>query len=66
MSWIDCDKEMPNEDESVLGLFNGNDVCEYLIEQVSLFEGRFYLDRDNGLIDWSDAVNPTMWMRIKI
>lgn len=63
--WIDPEKEMPNEDESVLGLFNGNDVCEFLVEQVSLFEGRFYLDRDNGLIDYGDAVNPKMWARIK-
>ena len=64
MKWINFNDEMPEEDESVLGLFNGNDVCEYLVEQVSQFERRFYLDRDNGLIDYSDAVNPTMWARI--
>ena len=64
-NWINPEIELPKEDESVLGLFDGNDVCEFLIEQISLFEGSFYLDRGNGLVSWSDAVNPKMWMRIK-
>lgn len=59
--WISVEDRLPDEDDSVLGLFDGNDVCEFLVEQVSLFEGSFYLDRDDGLIDYDDAVSPKCW-----
>ena len=62
--WISVKSKLPDEDESVLGLFSGNDVCKFLIEQVSLFEGNFYLDRADGLIDYDDAVFPTHWSKI--
>lgn len=65
INWISFDKEKPEEDESVLCLFNGNDVCEYLIMQCSMFESRMYPDHLDGIIDYGDAVNPTMWARIK-
>ena len=64
INWIECDKQMPKEEQPVLCLFNGNDVCEFLIIQCSLFEGRFYPDHLNGLIDYDDAVNPIMWAEI--
>ena len=65
IEWIDFNNEMPKEDESVLGLFDGNDVCDKLIMQCSLFEGRMYPDHLDGLIDYDDAVNPKKWARIK-
>lgn len=64
IDWISFDEDNPKEDESVLCLFNGNDVCEFLIIQCSMFEGRMYPDHLDGLIDWDDAVNPKMWARI--
>lgn len=65
IEWLSFDNDMPEEDEPVLCLFYGNDVCEFLIMQCSIFEGRFYPDHLNGLIDLDDAVNPLMFARIK-
>lgn len=63
--WISFDDRKPKDDESFLGLFNGNDVCEFLIIQCSEFEGRYYPDHLDGIIDFDDAVNPKMWSEIK-
>lgn len=64
MEWLDVKDSLPNEDVSLLVLLSGNDVCETLIMQCSLFQGNFYPDHLNGLIDLDDAVFPLHWAKI--
>lgn len=60
--WIKASDRMPDEEISVLVMQDGNDVCEYLILQAQLFQGDWYADHENGLIDFYDALNVTHWM----
>lgn len=62
MSWINVNDRLPNEEESVLVLQDGNSVCDYLIIQAQIFIGDWYADHENGLIEFHDALNVTHWM----
>ncbi|QHJ79196.1 MAG: hypothetical protein [Caudoviricetes sp.] len=64
MDWIDVKDKLPDENDSVLVLLSGNNVCDSLIMQCTLFEGRFYPDHLNDLIDYDDAVFPIKWSYI--
>ena len=33
-----------------------NDVADFVVEQVSMFEGHYYRDFENGLIDYDDRI----------
>ena len=66
INWTRFNEEYPKEGEPVLCLFDGNDVCDKLIMQCSLFEGRMYPDHLDGLIDYDDAVNPLKWARVEV
>lgn len=59
--WISVDTENPREEESVLVLQEGNDVCKYLIIQAQIFEGNWYADHENGLIDYDDRILVAHW-----
>lgn len=60
-NWIDVNDRLPSEDESVLVLQKGNDVCGQLVLQASIFEGQFYADHMDGLIDYDDSLTVNLW-----
>lgn len=49
--------ESPQSDlDPFLILLKENDVADFVIVQVSRFEGRMYSDLLDGAIDWDDAI----------
>lgn len=64
--WIKCGERLPDEDKSVLVLQDGNDVCEYLVIQAAIFEGQFYADHLNGLIDYDDLWTVELWQPLPL
>lgn len=72
MRWRDISTIPTAEHEPFLVLRPGNDVADFVIEQVSIFEGRMYPDALNGNIDHSDAIEdaiywqPCMWVPVMI
>lgn len=64
MEWQPIETAPMDEKESFLVLRKGNDMADFLIVQVSVFEGRMYPDLMDGLIDWDDAVtDATHWTK---
>jgi hypothetical protein len=57
-------KTAPTDElEPFLVLMPKNDVADFVIVQVSRFEGRLYPDALNGAIDWDDGITTaTHWM----
>lgn len=62
MSWINVNDRLPDEEDSVLVLQGGNDVCDCLIVQAQIFQSDWYADHENGIIEFHDALNVTHWM----
>lgn len=59
--WISVEDKLPDEEVSVLVIQDGNHVCNYLILQAQIFEGFWYADHENGIIDFHSALNVTHW-----
>ena len=64
--WIKCSERLPDEDKSALVLQEGNDVCEYLVIQAAIFEGNWYADHENGLIDYDDRLLVDLWQPLSL
>lgn len=56
--WLEPSKLPSEENSPFLVLLAGNDAADFLILQVSVFEGRMYPDHLDCNIDHSDAINP--------
>lgn len=64
-SWQPIETAPTSEDGSYLVLLPGNEVCDFLIVQVSNFEKQRYPDHKDGLIDWNDRITTaTHWMPV--
>lgn len=62
--WISIDDSLPSENTSVFVLQDGNNACDRLIVQAALFDGQFYADHMNNLIDYDDRLIVKYWMPI--
>lgn len=65
-NWISVKDKIPNEDVSVLVLQDGNSVCKNLVIQASLFQGNWYPDHLDGLIDLDDALEVEFWTPLPV
>lgn len=63
MCWISVKDQLPKEETSVLVLQKGNDVCEYLVIQAQMYQGDWYADHENGLIEFHDALDVEYWTK---
>lgn len=61
IEWIDVKDRLPEEGVSVIVLQEGNSVCNHLLLQASLFEGRWYADHMDANIDDGDALDVDFW-----
>lgn len=53
------------EHRPFLVLRHGNSVADFLIQQVTVYEGQLYPDELNGAIDWDDRVTDAIgWCAI--
>jgi len=52
---------------SFLVLMPGNDVADFVVLQVSNFEGRMYADGKDAIIDYQDAItSATHWQPLPL
>ncbi|OTG82549.1 hypothetical protein B9T31_14755 [Acinetobacter sp. ANC 4558] len=63
-NWISVKDGLPKEEESVLVLQDGNDVCSYLVLQAQIFQGDWYADHNNGIVDIHDSLDVDRWQRL--
>lgn len=62
IAWQPIESAPKDENYSFLVLLPGNSMCNCLVMQVSVFEGRMYPDAMDGNIDWGDGVEvATHW-----
>ena len=61
MGWISVKDQLPEDEVSVLVHQYGNDVCHSLIVQAQIFNGYWYADHENGLIDFQDSLDVKWW-----
>jgi len=65
VNWRTIDTRPTEDCKSFLVALPKNDMADYIILQVSNFEGNMYPDHLNGLIDWSDRVlTATHWCNL--
>ena len=67
MEWKKIETKPIREDKPFLVLLPKNDVADYVVLQVSNFEGQMYSDFADGMIDWGDRIlNATHWCEIEL
>jgi len=60
--WRPISEAPKSEHKPFLVQLPGNDMADYIVMQVSNFEGRMYPDARDGCIDWEDGItNAVAW-----